>query len=108
MGEKKTTNEVGRTLVHYCIIRMNKKYKTRVNEDLTYLRRSNIRALCVQHLHHEFGPPAVILVVHLLQTLDHLPEGGDHMDAKSWLQERTRHLEVLHRGVEHLEVFPVR
>lgn len=59
------------------------------------------------HLHHEFSPPAVVLVCHLLQTLDHLPEGGDQVVALSQTQEGMHGLEVLHRGVEHSVVVPV-
>lgn len=60
------------------------------------------------HLRHEFRPPAVVLVCHLLQTLDHLPEWGDQVEAPSWPQERTHCLEVQHWGVEHYEVVSVR
>lgn len=60
------------------------------------------------HLHHEFSPPAVVLVCHLLQTLDHLSEGGDQVDAPPWLQERTHCLEVQHWGIEHYEVVSVK
>lgn len=60
------------------------------------------------HLHQEFSPPAVVLVCHLLQTLDHLPEGGNQVEAPPWLQERTHHLEIQHWGIEHHEVESVR
>lgn len=56
------------------------------------------------HLHHEFSPPAVVLVCHLLQALDHLPEGRDQVEALPWSQERTRCLEVQHRSIEDYEV----
>jgi len=56
------------------------------------------------HLHHELRPPAVVAVRQLLQTPDHLPEGGDEVAAPARLQERTHRLEVQHRGVERREV----
>lgn len=61
----------------------------------------------VLHLHREFSPPAVVLVCHLLQTLDHLPEGGDQVVALSQTQAGMHGLVVQHRGVEHYVVVPV-
>lgn len=60
------------------------------------------------HLHHELCPPAVVLVCHFLQTLDHLPEGGNQVEAPPWLQERTHCLEVQHGGIEHHEMVSAR
>lgn len=61
------------------------------------------------HLHREFSPPAVVLVCHLLQTLHHLPEGRNQVEAPPRLQQKGAHgLEIQHRGVEHHEVVAVR
>lgn len=60
------------------------------------------------HLHHEFSPPAMVLVIHLLQTLNHPPEGRDQVLTPAWLQEGTDGLDVLHRSVEDSVVVSVR
>lgn len=60
------------------------------------------------HLHHEFSPPAMVLVVGLLQTLDHLPEGRDQMLTPARLQEAPDGVEVVHGGVEDFVVVSVR
>lgn len=50
----------------------------------------------------------MVLVFHLLQTLDHLPEGRDQMLTPARLQEGPDGVEVLHGGVEDLVVVSVR
>lgn len=60
------------------------------------------------HLHHEFSPPATVLVVHLLQALDHLPEGRDQRATPARLQEGPDGVEVTHGGVEDSVVEAVR
>lgn len=86
---------------------VNPAYETGQNQDWTCSWKSSKRAL-QGHLHHEFSPPAVVLICHLLQTLDHLLQGGDQVEAPSWLQERTHCLDVQHGGIEHYEVVSVR
>lgn len=60
------------------------------------------------HLHHEFSPPAMVLVVDLLQTSDHLPEGRDQMPTPARPQEALDGVEVMHWGVEDFVVVSVR
>lgn len=50
----------------------------------------------------------MVLVVHLLQALDHLPEGRDQMMAPARLQEGPDGVEVTHGGVEDSVVEAVR
>lgn len=83
------------------------QHETGQNQDCTYLWKTSKRALR-GHLHHKFSPPAVVLVCHLLQTLDHLSEGGDHVEALPWPQERTHCLEIQHWGIENDELVSVR